>query len=50
MGASKKGVSSNQLHRTLIHGTTPADLTVTGFAKALPYSWAEQKQSIGLSP
>jgi hypothetical protein len=25
-------------------GTAPADLTVTGLAKALPYSWAQQKQ------
>jgi hypothetical protein len=28
-------------------GTAPADLTVTGLAKALPYSWAEQESSIG---
>jgi hypothetical protein len=26
-------------------GTAPAALTVTGLAKALPYSWAEQEQS-----
>jgi hypothetical protein len=26
----------------------PADLTVTGLARALPYSWAEQEQAIGL--
>jgi hypothetical protein len=25
----------------------PQDLTVTGLAKALPYSWAEQERSIG---
>jgi site-specific DNA recombinase len=25
-----------------------ADLTVTGLAKALPYSWAEQERKIGL--
>jgi len=30
-------------------GTAPADLTVTGLAKALPYSWAEQEQKIGLA-
>jgi hypothetical protein len=29
-------------------GTAPADLTVTGLAKALPYSWAEQEKNIGL--
>ncbi len=28
-------------------GTAPADLTVTGLAKALPYSWAEQESNIG---
>jgi site-specific DNA recombinase len=27
----------------------PADLTVTGLAKAVPYSWAEQEERIGLS-
>jgi hypothetical protein len=32
----------------IAHGTAPADLTVTGLAKALPYSWAEQEQSIEL--
>ena len=29
-------------------GTAPADLTVTGLAKALPYAWAEQERRIGL--
>jgi site-specific DNA recombinase len=29
-------------------GTAPQDLTVTGLAKALPYSWAEQERDIGL--
>src|SRR5260370_26583330 len=28
-------------------GTAPADLTVTGLARALPYSWAEQESNIG---
>jgi site-specific DNA recombinase len=32
----------------IVDGTAPGDLTVTGLAKALPYSWAEQEQSIGL--
>jgi hypothetical protein len=32
----------------ILDGTAPADLTVTGLAKCLPYSWAEQEQSIGL--
>ena len=30
-------------------GTAPAELTVTGLAKALPYSWAEQEQVQPLS-
>ncbi len=29
-------------------GTAPGHLTVTGLAKALPYSWAEQERNIGL--
>jgi hypothetical protein len=33
----------------LINGTAPADLTVTGLARALPYSWAEQERLIGLA-
>ena len=33
-------------HRRIADGTAPADLTVTGLAKALPYSWAEQERSI----
>jgi site-specific DNA recombinase len=32
----------------IAEGTAPADLTVTGLAKALPYSWAEQERGIGL--
>jgi hypothetical protein len=30
-------------------GTAPGDLTVTDLAKALPYSWAAQEETIGLS-
>jgi hypothetical protein len=33
----------------IVDGTAPADLTVTGLAKALPYSWAEQEQRLGFS-
>jgi site-specific DNA recombinase len=33
----------------IVDGTAPADLTVTGLAKAVPYSWAEQEERIGLS-
>jgi lambda repressor-like predicted transcriptional regulator len=36
-----QGLSLRDLH-------PPADLTVTGLARALPYSWAEQEQAIGL--
>lgn len=32
----------------IVNGTACADLTVTDLAKALPHSWAEQEQSIGL--
>lgn len=32
----------------IVEGTAPADLTVTGLARALPYSWAEQDQRVGL--
>jgi hypothetical protein len=32
----------------IVDGTAPADLTVTGLAKALPCSWAEQERNIGL--
>jgi hypothetical protein len=32
----------------IVDGSVPADLTVTGLAKALPCSWAEQEQGIGL--
>jgi hypothetical protein len=32
----------------IVDGTAPMDLTVTGLAKALPYSWGEQERSIGL--
>jgi site-specific DNA recombinase len=31
-------------------GTAPADLTVTGLAKRLSYSWAKQEQRISISP
>jgi hypothetical protein len=30
----------------IVDGTAPADLTVTGLAKALPFSWAEQGRAI----
>jgi hypothetical protein len=33
---------SPRLIAAIADGTAPADLTVTGLAKALPYSWAEQ--------
>jgi site-specific DNA recombinase len=33
----------------IVDGTAPADLTVTGLAKAVPYSWAEREERIGLS-
>ena len=37
---------SPRLVAAIADGTAPADLTVTGLAKALPYSWAEQERTI----
>jgi site-specific DNA recombinase len=39
---------SPRIIAAIVDGTAPADLTVTGLAKCLPYSWAEQDESIGL--
>ena len=35
---------SPRIIAAIADGTAPADLTVTGLAKALPYSWAEQER------
>ena len=39
---------SPRIIAVIVDGTAPTDLTVTGLAKALPYSWAEQERSIRL--
>ena len=39
---------SPRIIAAIINGTAPADHTVTGIAKALPYSGIEQEQRIGL--
>ena len=39
---------TKRISAAIVHGPAPADLTVTDLAKALPYSWAEQEQGIGL--
>jgi len=39
---------SPRIIAAIAEGTAPAHLTVTGLAKALPYSWAEQERAIGL--
>jgi site-specific DNA recombinase len=39
---------SPRIIAAIVDGTAPADLTVTGLAKALPYSWGEQEQRMGL--
>jgi hypothetical protein len=39
---------SPRIIAAIVNGSAPADLTVTGLAKALPYSWAAQEQAIGL--
>jgi site-specific DNA recombinase len=36
---------SPRIVASIADGTAPADLTVTGLAKALPYSWAEQEKN-----
>jgi len=40
-------VVSPRIIAAAVDGAAPTDLTVTGLAKALPYSWAGQEQSIG---
>jgi site-specific DNA recombinase len=40
---------SPRLIAAILDGTAPADLTVTGLAKALPYSWVKQEHSVGLT-
>jgi site-specific DNA recombinase len=37
---------SPRIIAAIVDGTAPADLTVTGLAKALPYSWAGQERAI----
>jgi site-specific DNA recombinase len=39
---------SPRIIAAILDGTAPVDLMVTGLAKCLPYSWAEQEQSIEL--
>jgi site-specific DNA recombinase len=39
---------SPRIIAAIVDGTAPPELTVTGLAKALPYSWAEQEQRIEL--
>ena len=39
---------SPRIVAAIVDGTAPADLTVSDLAKALPYSWADQEQGIGL--
>jgi site-specific DNA recombinase len=34
-------LSSPRIIAAIVDGTAPADLTVTGLVKALPYSWAD---------
>jgi hypothetical protein len=39
---------SSRIIAAIVDGTAPADLTLTGLARALPYSWAEQEKYVGL--
>ena len=40
---------SPRIIKAIFDGDAPADLTVTQLAKALPYSWAQQEQRLGMS-
>jgi DNA invertase Pin-like site-specific DNA recombinase len=40
--------TSPRIILAIVEGIAPADVTVTGLARALPYSWAEQERRIGL--
>jgi site-specific DNA recombinase len=40
---------SPRIVSALLEGTTPADLTLTKLARALPYCWAEQERQVGTS-
>jgi DNA invertase Pin-like site-specific DNA recombinase len=40
---------SPRIIAAIADGTAPSNLTVTGLAKTLPYSWAHQEQNIGLA-
>jgi site-specific DNA recombinase len=39
---------SPRIIAAIVDDTAPADLTVTGLARALSHSWAEQERSVGL--
>jgi len=39
---------SPRIISAIADGTAPVDLTVTGLAKTLPYSWTEQERRLGL--
>jgi site-specific DNA recombinase len=39
---------SPRIIAAIVDGSAPADLTVTGLAKALPHAWAEQAHNVGL--
>jgi site-specific DNA recombinase len=41
---------SPRIVAAIVDGSAPANLTVSGLTQALPYSWAEQEQGIGLPP
>jgi site-specific DNA recombinase len=45
-GVAPLAFLSPRIIAAIADGTAPADLTVTGLAKALPYPWAEQERSI----
>jgi hypothetical protein len=40
---------SPRIIAAIVDGTAPADLTVTGLARRLPYSWAEQERDVAIA-
>jgi DNA invertase Pin-like site-specific DNA recombinase len=40
--------TSPRIVTAIVEATAPSDLTVTGLAKAVPFTWAEQEQQVGI--
>ena len=46
---SAENCQTSKILAAIVDGTAPGGLTVAGLAKALPYSWVEQEETIGFS-